>query len=104
MTRSSSIEAATRGVSKSGPQGAKGDAERLSISEETCRNVRNSDDASVTDYNSALKGAAPAARMSPEELRSRVARDPDGPAGAPPPAREELGTAILRDPEDDPMN
>lgn len=76
IIRSSSIEAATRGVSKSGTQGAAGDAERLSISEKTCRAVRDSDDASVNDYTAALEGAAPAARMSAEELRSRIARDP----------------------------
>ncbi len=72
LLRSPTISAATRGVSDSGTSGEAGDAYRLSVSERTCRDVRDSDDASPSDYNAALDGAAPAARMSSEELRKRI--------------------------------
>lgn len=76
IVRSSTIEAATRGVSESGPDGPDGDADRFSISERTCRDVRASSDASATDYTSALRGAASAANMSPDELRAWLATHP----------------------------
>jgi hypothetical protein len=60
ILRSPAIAAAARGVCETGASGAAGDAERLSISERICCDVRNSDDASNTDYRSALEGAAPA--------------------------------------------
>jgi hypothetical protein len=82
ILRSSTIEAATRGVSESGPDGPDGDADRFSISERTCRDVQDSSDASATDYSSALKGAASAANMSPDELRAWIARDPEDNSGA----------------------
>lgn len=75
MLRSPSIVAATKGVSESGASGAAGDAERLSISERTCRDVRDNDHASSTDYRSALEGAAPAAKMSPDQLAERIEHD-----------------------------
>ena len=76
MLRSPGIMAATRGVSDTGPEGPTGDAERLSISERTCRDVRDSHDASSTDFSSALEGAAPAARMTADELRDYVNKTP----------------------------
>jgi len=72
LLRSPAIEAATRGVSSGGKPGEAGDAERLSISERACRDVRDSDDASRSDYDAALEGAAPAAQMTPAQLRSHV--------------------------------
>ncbi len=81
MLRSPAITAATRGVSDTGRAGDAGDAERLSISERTCRDVRDNDNASPTDYSSALEGAAPAARMTPDQLRKRIDSKPSG-AGA----------------------
>jgi hypothetical protein len=77
LLRSPAIEAATRGLSNTGPEGAAGDAERLSISERTCRDVRDSEDASGSDYTSALEGAAPAANMTAAELRLRIDEDSD---------------------------
>jgi len=77
MLRSPAIEAATRGLSKTGPEGEAGDAERLSISKRTCRDVRDSDNASGSDYTSALEGAAPAAQMTAAELRLRIKDDDD---------------------------
>lgn len=79
MLRSPGISAATRGVSDTGPPGPSGDAARLSISERACREVRDSPDASGSDFNSALEGAAPAALMTTGELRDYVNRTP--PAG-----------------------
>ena len=76
VLRSPGIAAATRGVSDSGPPGPSGDAERLSISERTCREVRDSPDASDSDFSSALEGAAPAAGMTTGELRDYVNRTP----------------------------
>jgi hypothetical protein len=70
--RTPSIEAATRGVSDTGPEGPAGDADRLLISTRIARDVRDSDHASGSDYRSALKGAAEAARMTPDELRLHV--------------------------------
>ncbi|TVQ62850.1 MAG: hypothetical protein EA378_03290 [Phycisphaerales bacterium] len=78
MLRSPSITAATRGVSDTGRDGEDSDAERLQISERTCREVRDSDDASPNDYSRALEGAAPAAQMTPDQLRERIARNPTG--------------------------
>lgn len=106
ILRSSGIEAAARGVSETGPKGPAGDADRLSISERTCRDVRKNDDASVTDYDSALKGAAPAARMSVEELRSRIAHDPDGKqsTSGSSTSSEEPGPGVGGDPKDDPKH
>jgi len=78
MLRSPGISAATRGVSDTGPPGPSGDAERLSISERTCRDVRDSKDASHSDFASALEGAAPAARMTADELRDYVNKTPPG--------------------------
>ncbi|TVQ76897.1 MAG: hypothetical protein EA380_07915 [Phycisphaeraceae bacterium] len=72
MLRSPAITAATRGVSDTGKDGDAGDAERLDISERVSRDVRDSHDASRSDYTSALEGAAPAARMTTDELRTRV--------------------------------
>lgn len=72
ILRSPAITAATRGVSESGLAGDAGNAERLSISVRTCRDVRDSDHASRSDYSSALEGAAPAAHMTPDELRERI--------------------------------
>jgi len=77
LLRSPAIAAATRGVSDTGKPGEEGDAERLSISERTCRDVRDSDEASRSDYASALEGAARAAKMTSAELRTRVDRDLD---------------------------
>jgi hypothetical protein len=74
ILRSPAIAAATRGVCGTGASGDAGDAERLSISERICRDVRSSDDASSTDYSSAIEGAASAARMSVDELRAHMAR------------------------------
>ncbi len=74
ILRSPAIAAAARGVCETGASGAAGDAERLSISERICCDVRNSDDASNTDYRSALEGAASAARMSADELQAHMAR------------------------------
>jgi hypothetical protein len=74
ILRSPAIAAATRGVCETGATGDTGDAERLSISERICRDVRNSDDASNTDYRSALEGAAAAARMSADEFRTHMDR------------------------------
>jgi hypothetical protein len=76
ILRSPAIAAATRGVCETGAPGEVGDAERLSISERICRDVRNSNDASNTDYHSALEGAASAARMSADEFRAHMARSP----------------------------
>lgn len=76
MLRSPGIIAAARGLSDTGPDGASGDADRLSISERTCREVRDSPDASDTDFKSALEGAALAARMTTDELRDYVNRTP----------------------------
>ena len=80
--RAPAITAATRGVSQTGAPGAPGDAERLSISERTCREVRDSDHASRSDYRSALEGAAPAARMSIDELEAHINRSPARRPGA----------------------
>lgn len=68
------ISAAARGLSETGAPGAEGDAERLDISERTCRDVRDSDHASKSDYRSALEGAAPAAKMSADQLGARIER------------------------------
>ncbi len=76
--RTSGIAASARGLSDTGPQGETGDAERLSISERACRDVRDSDNASRSDYAAALEGAAEAARMTPDELRARVDAIPPG--------------------------
>ncbi len=73
--RSPMISAATRGVSETGKPGEEGDAERLSISERTCRDVLNNEHASQSDYRSALAGAAPAAKMTPQELDELVKED-----------------------------
>lgn len=73
--RSPAISAMTRGMSESGKEGTEGDAERLSIAERSCRDVRDSHDASGSDYQSALEGAAPAARMTADELGARIERD-----------------------------
>ena len=81
LLRTPSIAAATRGVSETGESGAAGDAERLSISQRTCRDVRDNDHASRTDYRSALEGAAPAAKMSPDELADRIEHDSPNPRG-----------------------
>jgi hypothetical protein len=70
--RSPMISAAMRGVSDTGPAGEDGDAERLSISERTCREVRDCNGTSSTDYDAALKGAAPAAKLTVEQLRLRI--------------------------------
>lgn len=75
VLRSAAISAATRGVSETGEAGVAGDAERLSISERVSRDVRDSEDASRSDFAWALEGAAPAAKMSSAELRLRVDRD-----------------------------
>lgn len=75
MLRSPSIVAAARGVSESGAPGEAGDAERLSISQRACRDVRDSDHASKSDYRSALEGAAPAAKMTPDQLAERIEHD-----------------------------
>lgn len=80
MLRSPGISAATRGMSDTGPCGPSGDADRLSISERACREVRDSPDASGSDFASALEGAAPAARMTAGELRDYVNRTPPRPA------------------------
>ena len=74
LLRSPAIAAATHGVCETGKSGAAGDAERLSISERICRDVRNSDNASNADYRSVLEGAASAARMSPDDLQAHMAR------------------------------
>lgn len=74
--RSPAFIAAARGISQTGPEGQAGDAERLDISERTCREVRDSDYASPSDYAASLVGAAPAAHMSPDELRELVDRTP----------------------------
>ena len=74
MLRTPKITAATRGVSETGKAGKDGDAERLRISERACRDVRDSDDASNSDYTAALEGAAPAAHMTTEELRTHIAK------------------------------
>ena len=73
--RAPAIVAAARGVSMTGKDGVAGDAERLDISERTCRDVRDNDHASATDYQSALEGAAPAAGMTPEQLRARITKN-----------------------------
>lgn len=75
LLRSPAIVAMTRGVSASALDGAEGDAERLSIAERTCRDVRDSHDASGSDYQSALEGAATAAGMTADELGARIERD-----------------------------
>lgn len=72
ILRSPFIAAATRGVSKSGKPGSSGDAERLNISERACREVRDSAHASPSDYSSALEGAAPAAHMTADQLRTHI--------------------------------
>lgn len=74
--RSSTITAAARGVSDRGASGPVGDAERLSICERACRDVRDSADASDSDYVSALDGAAKAALMSAQELRAHLSKAP----------------------------
>jgi hypothetical protein len=74
LLRSPAIAAMTRGMSESGKEGTEGDAERLSIAERSCRDVRDSHDASGSDYRSALAGAAQGARMSPDELAERIER------------------------------
>ncbi len=76
MLRSPAFIAAARGMTQTGPLGEAGDAERLDISERTCREVRDSDYASPSDYSATLVGAAPAAQMSPDELRELVDRTP----------------------------
>ncbi|MEQ8771043.1 MAG: hypothetical protein RIB60_11105 [Phycisphaerales bacterium] len=76
LLRSPAIKAATRGVSSGGEPGEAGDAERLMISERACRDVRDSEDASRSDYQSALDGAAPAAGLSPAQLRLHVDATP----------------------------
>jgi hypothetical protein len=76
MLRSETVSSATRGVSDTGPEGVIGDAERLDISERACLDVRDSHSASGSDYDAALKGAAPAARMTADQLRSRVDQMP----------------------------
>lgn len=73
--KSPMVAAATRGVSETGKPGKEGDAERLSISERTCRDVLDNDHASRSDYQSALRGAAPAAKMSTDELDVLVKSD-----------------------------
>lgn len=84
--RSPSISAAARGVSQSGPRGAQGDADRLDVSERACREVRDSEHASASDYTTALEGAAPGVNLTADQLRARVDRtprpptDPDGPS------------------------
>lgn len=70
--RSPAISAATRAVSNTGDPGEAGDAERLEISERTCTDIRESRDASRSDYRAALEGAAPAAQMTPEQLHQRI--------------------------------
>ncbi len=74
--RTPAITAATRGVSNTGKEGEAGDSERLDISERVSRDVRDSHDASRSDYTSALEGAAPAAQMTADELRIRVDKTP----------------------------
>jgi len=74
--RSPTITAATRGVCNTGTPGPAGYAERLGISERACRAIRDSDDASYSDYRSALEGAAPAARMTADELDTRLSETP----------------------------
>jgi hypothetical protein len=83
IIREPAIAAATRGVSQTGAAGAAGDAERLSISERSCRDVRDSDHASRSDFRSALEGAAPAARMSVDELEAHIAGSGPPHPGAP---------------------
>ncbi len=78
ILRSASITAATRGVAETGPPGASGDADRLKISEQTCRLVRDNENASRADYTSALRGAANAAMMTPDELRARIETNSPG--------------------------
>ena len=73
--RSESITAATRGVAETGPEGVQGDADRLEISERTCLLVRDSENASRSDYSSALKGAANAALMTSDQLRARIEKN-----------------------------
>ncbi len=73
VLRTPAIVAATKGVAETGHPGESGDAERLAISERACRDVRDSEDASNSDYTSALEGAAFAARMTADELRERIA-------------------------------
>ncbi|MCC5823166.1 MAG: hypothetical protein LAT64_09815 [Phycisphaerales bacterium] len=75
MLRTSCISAAIRGVAESGVEGAAGDAQRLSISKRTCRTVRDSTNASKTDYDTALEGAAIGARMTADELREQIEID-----------------------------
>lgn len=70
--RSPMISAATRGVCEAGPLGDEGDADRLRNSEAACRTARDSSNASRSDFASALDGAANAACMTAEELRTRV--------------------------------
>lgn len=67
--RSPAISAAMRGVSDSGDAG---DAERLEISEHVCADIRDSREASRSDYRAAVEGAAPAARMTPDQLHQRL--------------------------------
>lgn len=74
VLRSPTIAAAARGVCETGASGDVGDAERLSISERICRDVRDNDDASNTDYRSTLEGAASAARMSADDFQAYMAR------------------------------
>ncbi|TVQ29802.1 MAG: hypothetical protein EA376_14720 [Phycisphaeraceae bacterium] len=72
VIRNPGIFAAVRGLCETGPAGESGDAERLGICERTCRDVRDSDHASRSDYSSALDGAARAARMTSDELRTHL--------------------------------
>lgn len=82
--RSPAFIAAARGMSRTGILGQAGDAQRLDISERTCREVRDSHFASPSDYTAALAGAAPAARLSVDELRTLVDRTPrPGPNATP---------------------
>jgi len=76
MLRSPAIAAAARGVSDTGDEGEVGDVERRSISERACRHIRDSHDASHSDFKSALNGAAHAAKMTPTELGALVDQTP----------------------------
>lgn len=91
--RTPTISAAARGVSQAGPQGPKGDADRLLISERACREVRDSDDASPADYTSALEGAAPAVHLTASQLRALVDRTPRPPTDPHAPEGTDAGAA-----------
>jgi hypothetical protein len=71
--RDSAIAAATRGVCD---PGGPGDTARLRISEQACLAVRDSEHATASDYRSALRGAATAARISADELHDRISGTP----------------------------